>query len=98
MRFPHAAAAVSCHFSALQGLLQLFAENGVVIPLHKCGPCQYRLGSAKLAVRLVNGRLMARAGGWWATCSCALLPVARFENAPTGCCCLPAAAASKHTE
>ena len=46
----------------LQGLLQLFAENGVCIPLHKCGPCQYRLGTAKVAVRLVNGRLVARAG------------------------------------
>lgn len=34
---------------------------------HPCAaPCatppQYRLGAAKLAVRLVNGRLMARAG------------------------------------
>ena len=65
MLCPHAA--VCCHprrLPPLQGLLQLFAENGVAIPLHKCGPCQYRLGTAKLAVRLVNGRLMARAGGW----------------------------------
>lgn len=45
-----------------QGLLQLFRESGVTIPMHKCGPCQYRLGTAKLAVRLVNGRIMARSG------------------------------------
>ncbi|KAL4443463.1 hypothetical protein ABPG75_011200 [Micractinium tetrahymenae] len=48
----------------VQGLLQLFASNGLPIPLHKCGQCQYRLGpaGAKLSLRLVNGRLMARAG------------------------------------
>lgn len=46
----------------LQGLLQLFQDNGVHVPLLKCGPCQFRLGSAKLSVRLVNGRLMARGG------------------------------------
>lgn len=34
----------------------------MAVPLQRAGPCQYRLGSAKLAVRLVNGRLMARAG------------------------------------
>jgi hypothetical protein len=51
-----------CPVFLLQGLLQLFADNGVAIPLAKCGPAQYRLGSAKLAVRLVNGRLVARAG------------------------------------
>lgn len=105
-----------------QGLLQLFRENGLPIPLQKCGPCQvwcrtvaqplagsstgrgqacahghgqpccrqavahvgkhiasrcchctilrtaaptlvqYKLGTAKLAVRLVNGRLVGRAG------------------------------------
>ncbi|KAL4858591.1 Glutathione S-transferase P [Chlorella vulgaris] len=46
----------------VQGLLQLFQDNGVHVPLLKCGPCQFRLGSAKLSVRLVNGRLMARGG------------------------------------
>ncbi|KAI7842900.1 hypothetical protein COHA_003412 [Chlorella ohadii] len=46
----------------MQGLLQLFRENGLPIPLQKCGPCQYKLGAAKLSVRLVNGRLMGRAG------------------------------------
>jgi hypothetical protein len=45
------------------GLLQLFRQQGLMVPLHKCGPAQNRLGSAKLAVRLVNGRLVARAGG-----------------------------------
>ena len=53
-----------------QGLLRLLQENGVRAPLVKCGPCQYRLGGtgggtapAKLTVRLVNQRLVARAGG-----------------------------------
>lgn len=47
-----------------QGLLQLFASHGLPIPLHKCGQCVYRLGpaGAKLPLRLVNGRLVARAG------------------------------------
>ncbi|EFN58173.1 hypothetical protein CHLNCDRAFT_141998 [Chlorella variabilis] len=46
----------------VQGLLQLFRREGLRVPLRKCGPCQYQLGSAKLSVRLVSGRLRARAG------------------------------------
>ncbi|PSC72458.1 flagellar associated isoform B [Micractinium conductrix] len=46
----------------VQGLLQLLAEHGLHVPLHKCGTCTYKLGAAKLSVRLVSGRLMARAG------------------------------------
>ena len=59
--------------AAPQGLLRLLQENGVPAPLVKCGPCQYRLGgttakltggtTARLTVRLVNHRLVARAGG-----------------------------------
>lgn len=44
--------------------MQLFSSNGLPIPLHKCGQCMYRLGpaGAKLSLRLVNGRLVARSG------------------------------------
>ena len=59
---PLTAAALASSPLPRQGLLHLFREQGVGIPLQRAGPCQYRLGSARLAVRLVNGRLMARAG------------------------------------
>ncbi|GAB4814324.1 hypothetical protein N2152v2_001370 [Parachlorella kessleri] len=60
----------------MQGLIQLFEESGVPLPLRHTGPCQYTLagasgshggssgagGGAKCVVRLVNGRLMVRSG------------------------------------
>ena len=58
----------------MQGLIQLFEESGVPMPLRRTGPCQYTLtaasgnngggniAGAKCVVRLVNGRLMVRSG------------------------------------
>lgn len=45
-----------------QGVVQLLEEGGIAIPLQHTGPCQYRLGTTKFTVRLVNGHLMVRSG------------------------------------
>lgn len=53
------------------GLVQLFQEAGLPLPLRKVGPCKFALqgrcggpggGGTHLVVRLVNGRLMTRSG------------------------------------
>ncbi|KAL4550244.1 hypothetical protein Ndes2526B_g08401 [Nannochloris sp. 'desiccata'] len=54
----------------LLGLKELCEENGIPLPLHRVGPCQFQLvgkksGGQRLSVRLINGRLMARSGPAW---------------------------------
>jgi len=48
----------------VEGLRELCEENGVPLPLLRVGPNSYRIGEngAKLGVKLINGRLMARSG------------------------------------
>ena len=53
----------SSPLARLQGLLELFEELGLHVPLRRTGPSTYCLGSARLAVRLVCGKLVGRAGG-----------------------------------
>ena len=37
-------------------------QHGVPLPLQRTGPCQFVLGTARAAVRMVNGRLVVRGG------------------------------------
>lgn len=46
--------------SRLQHLMQ---DNGVEVPLEKVGPCQYKLGSHKLSLKVGSNRLLVRCGG-----------------------------------
>jgi hypothetical protein len=43
-------------------VLTLLRDNGVDVPLRRVGSCQYGLGAARAAVRLVNARPMVRSG------------------------------------
>ena len=49
------AAASPC--SVPQGLLQLFRENGLPIPLQKCGPCQVRQRGRFTCAAVLHGML-----------------------------------------
>ena len=42
---------------------RLMQENGLDMPLQKSGPCQYRLGSCKLSLKVGSNRLLVRCGG-----------------------------------
>lgn len=46
----------------MQGLVQLFSEAGLDLPLRAVGKCRYSLGGSRVGVRLVRGRLMVRSG------------------------------------
>ena len=42
---------------------QLMQENGLEAPLEKVGPCQYKLGSHKLSLKVGSNKLLVRCGG-----------------------------------
>lgn len=46
----------------VDGVCDIFEDNGLPLPLEKTGSCTYKLGSAKTVVRLMNGKLMAKSG------------------------------------
>lgn len=48
--------------STMTKFITLFQEGGIALPIEKVGPCQYKMGSSKLLIKLVNGRLMAKSG------------------------------------
>ncbi|KAL0027909.1 hypothetical protein WJX79_002203 [Trebouxia sp. C0005] len=46
-------------------LQRLMQKNGLDMPLQKSGPCQYRLGSCKLSLKVGSNRLLVRRGTFW---------------------------------
>ena len=42
---------------------QLMQQNGLEIPLKKLGPCQYKLGSYRLSLKVGSNKLLVRCGG-----------------------------------
>ena len=42
---------------------QLMQESGLEAPLEKVGPCQYKLGSHKLSLKVGSNKLLVRCGG-----------------------------------
>lgn len=42
---------------------QLMQENGLQVPLERAGPCQYRLGTYKLSLKVGSNKLLVRCGG-----------------------------------
>ena len=42
---------------------QLMQDNGLEVPLQRAGPCQYKLGSYKLSLKVGSNRLLVRCGG-----------------------------------
>ena len=47
----------------LQQLQRLMLKHGVDLPFQKSGPCQYRLGSYKLRLKVSSNKLLVRCGG-----------------------------------
>lgn len=47
----------------VSNLQQLMQENGLDVPMKKCGPCQYKLGSYMLSLKVGSNRLLVRCGG-----------------------------------
>ena len=43
--------------------LLLMQQNGLEVPLKKSGPCQYKLGSYKLSLKVGSSKLLVRCGG-----------------------------------
>ena len=42
---------------------QLMQDNGLEVPLERVGPCQYKLGSHKLSLKVGSNKLLVRCGG-----------------------------------
>lgn len=42
---------------------QLMQDNGLDVPFEKAGPCQYKLGSHKLSLKVGSNKLLVRCGG-----------------------------------
>ena len=42
---------------------RLMQENGLEVPFEKVGPCQYKLGSHKLSLKVGSNKLLVRCGG-----------------------------------
>lgn len=47
----------------LHELQQLMLDHGLDLPFQKSGPCQYRLGSHKLRLKVSSNKLLVRCGG-----------------------------------
>ncbi|KAK9819605.1 hypothetical protein WJX72_000190 [[Myrmecia] bisecta] len=44
-------------------LQSLCLQHGINLPLKRTGPCQYSLGSSRMSLKTINGKLMVRCGG-----------------------------------
>ena len=42
---------------------QVMQDSGLEVPLERVGPCQYKLGSHKLSLKVGSNKLLVRCGG-----------------------------------